>query len=155
TRYNLKLAASDSPEARKRGIQRIRAAGSESALLRACYYSIERPTDLIGTLLTLGNPVTTAQAQQVYYRVTGNRFDSVPQPEQSSQIWLRRNHDDFQRRGEPVAGTLPGLSLAVSQIDGSIDSEAAIGYLEWTMVFKNSEIWQQEARTQVLLPPGG
>lgn len=53
-----------------------------------------------------------------------------------------------------MAGVAPGLSLASSRMDGSIDGDAALGYLEWTMTFKNANSIQQEARTQVLLPPG-
>ncbi|MEQ1645337.1 MAG: VIT domain-containing protein, partial [Pyrinomonadaceae bacterium] len=41
-----------------------------------------------------------------------------------------------------------------SQIDGSVDADAALGYLEWTLVFKNETFGQQEAVAQIQLPPG-
>jgi len=40
-------------------------------------------------------------------------------------------------------------------MDGSLDPDAALGYLEWTMVFKNTAAFQQEAVSRIALPPGG
>jgi hypothetical protein len=39
-------------------------------------------------------------------------------------------------------------------MDGSIDTNAALGYMEWTMEFHNKSTSQQEGRAQVVLPPG-
>ena len=57
--------------------------------------------------------------------------------------------------GDSVAGRVDNLLLTASRIDGSIDAQAALGYLEWTMVFENQSPVAREARTQILLPPGG
>jgi hypothetical protein len=62
---------------------------------------------------------------------------------------------ELDETGELRGFSQPDLSLAVSRIDGSFDPDAAIGYLEWTMVFKNRSPIQQEARAQLALPPGG
>jgi hypothetical protein len=40
-------------------------------------------------------------------------------------------------------------------LDVQLQPDAAIGYIEWTMVFRNDHPSQREARAQVLLPPGG
>ncbi|HKX32488.1 MAG TPA: VIT domain-containing protein, partial [Blastocatellia bacterium] len=159
TRYHLQQAASGTPEARLRGLQRLRIMGNEELLLHACYYGFQRPTDLISFWFSLGDPVTAVQAREVYYRVTGRTFDSVPTPARNKQALLDvfdfNEDSDFGVGGREVGGILPGLSLAESRMDGSIDPDAALGYLEWTMVFRNSKGWQQEARAQVALPPGG
>ncbi len=56
--------------------------------------------------------------------------------------------------GDAVQGRILGLSLLDSRVDTVVDSEGATAYSEWTMVFKNTSVRQQEARAQVMLPPG-
>ncbi len=62
---------------------------------------------------------------------------------------------ELDETGELRGRGQPDLSLASSRIDGSFDPDAALGYLEWTMVFKNTASFQQEARARLALPPGG
>jgi hypothetical protein len=50
---------------------------------------------------------------------------------------------------------LKGLSLAESRLDGTLNGKALVNYLEWTLVFKNAAPMAQEARAQIVLPPGG
>jgi hypothetical protein len=47
------------------------------------------------------------------------------------------------------------VKLASSRLDGRLDARSAIGYFEWTMVFRNTSNQQQEARTEMALPKGG
>jgi hypothetical protein len=54
-----------------------------------------------------------------------------------------------------VGGVQRGLHLAQSTIDGSLDPDASLGYLEWVMEFANESGVAQEARAQIQLPEGG
>ncbi|MGH9903458.1 MAG: VIT domain-containing protein, partial [Pyrinomonadaceae bacterium] len=157
TRVGMRMAASDSAGQRERGLRWLRAVGSNDYILRACYERSGRATDLIGFLLSLDDPVTPDEAREIYYRLNGETFDSVPPPERLSGRWAADDRFDFDtgQGGTAVAGRLKNLSLASSRLDGSVDGEAALGYVEWTLVFKNDAAWQQEARAQVQLPPGG
>ncbi|MGH9945257.1 MAG: VIT domain-containing protein, partial [Pyrinomonadaceae bacterium] len=153
----MKLAASESPRESARGLRLLRAWGDEDYLLRSCYYQTGRTTDLIGYLFSLGSPATPQQAREVYYRLKGVSFDSVPPPPLLSG--KRRPADEFDfdtgQGGEAVGGRLKNLTLTRSHMDSSLDTDAALGYLEWTLVFRNDADAQREARAQVRLPPGG
>lgn len=158
TRLGLQMAASDSPDTSVRGLRLLRAAGDEGTLLRACYVRPGRATDLIGFLFALSDPVKPDEARRVFYRVTGKTFDAVPPPAIAGEgRWIAFDEGDFDPEpgGGIVAGRVKGLSLAGSRLDGSIDADAAVGYVEWTLVFRNDSTWRDaEARAQVRLPPG-
>ncbi|MEK7831691.1 MAG: VIT domain-containing protein, partial [Acidobacteriota bacterium] len=153
TRINLQRAASTDSTTSTNGIRWLRSYADENTLLEACYWRPSRATDLFGTLLTLGNPIKPVEAQTIFYRVTGKAFDSLPEPR------INRNGNPFlafdeARGSDRINGIIKGLALSGSRIDGSIDADAALGYFEWTMVFKNETAAQQEARAQIQLPPG-
>lgn len=155
-RVGLHMAASDDLQTSLRGIRWLRARGSEAALLRACYWRAAEPTDLVGFVYNLIYPVTTEQARGIYYRVTGQPFDAAAAPRSVTagldDVVIKNNLD---QTGELVSRPAQGLALANSRMDGSLDADAALGYLEWTMVFSNAAGWQQEAVSQIVLPPGG
>ena len=156
TRVGMAWAASGKPERMGRGMKLLRTLGSEEHVLRACYERSGQAADPIGFLFTLDDPTSLEEARGVYYRLTGRSFDSVPAPRLAGRFdpTSERNFDPEQG-GEVVAGKLKGLSLAGSRLDGSLDADAALGYVEWTLVFKNDAEVQREARAQVQLPPGG
>lgn len=159
TRLNLQRAASGDPSASLSGIRALRSFGDEEVMLNACYWRPNGVTDLLGSLLSLANPVGRTDAQNVFYRVTGKPYTSLPQPKGSGNgRFGLRDFDglfDADRGSERIGGVIRGLSLASSRIDGSLDADAALGYFEWTMTFKNGTFQQQEARAQIQLPPGG
>ncbi|MFN0111853.1 MAG: VIT domain-containing protein [Blastocatellia bacterium] len=155
TRINLQRAASTDSATSTNGVRWLRSYAAENTLLEACYWRPTRATDLFGTLLTLGNPVTPAQAQTVFYRVTGKSHLSLPKPQITSEEGFFRLDLGTDRGLGPVNGLMKGLSLSSSRIDGLIDADAALGYFEWTMIFQNNSTAQQEARAQIQLPPGG
>ena len=71
---------------------------------------------------------------------------------------MTRDTIDFDRNqgGTQVGGgKLEGLSLTSSKLDGQMDADGGVGYMEWTLVFRNDSDVQREARTEVQLPPGG
>jgi len=162
TQIGLRLATSDSPDERTRGLRWLRSVGSDEGLLRACYGRTQwaQNLDLISWLFTDGHPVSESDARNVYYRVTGRAFNTVAPP----QIYTARGRwnvleEEFtwdnDQGGDAVAGRVKGLSLASSRQDGLIDADAALAYVEWTLEFKNVSTLQREARAQILLPPGG
>jgi hypothetical protein len=153
-RVHLQEAASTDSAMRLKGVRWLRAYGQEKTILNACYGRIEEKANLVGFLFNAVAPVSHLQAREIYYRVTGKPFDSVPSPRRRNWDWdgpmLQRD-----ATGEMLGQVSAGLSLGSSRLDGSVDAEAALGYLEWTLVFKNTAGWQQEARAHLALPPGG
>lgn len=155
TRYGLKMAASASPETRAQGIQFLRTFGSREYLLRTCYGRSGWATDLVGSFFSIQDPVTPAEAQRIYYRVTGDTFNSFAPPRRVGDSSIADEADfDRAQGGDVVASTLKGLSLFSSKIDGSMDANGAVGYMQWTLVFRNESPAQREARAEVQLPPG-
>lgn len=156
TRTGLAWSASDNAAKARRGLALLRRSGNEEILRRSCYLRAGRATDLI-TMLIAGASVPQEKARFIYYRVYGTAFNSVPPPEPMSR---HRGFDwdaawDPEQGGEIVGSRVAQLALTASRLDGSIDSPAALGYLEWTIVFKNNSVLEQEARALVALPPGG
>ena len=153
TRIGLQMALADAPQTRLHGVRWLRAVGIESMMLRHCYPQSGMASGLAGSLLDLHTHVSPEQARLVFYRVTGTPFNTHPVPEMHRGFeW--RNGFDFDRGADVVGQRVNGVALASSKMDGSIDAKAAVGYLEWTMVFKNSSARPEEGRAELLLPPG-
>ena len=153
TRIGLQLATADAPGTRVMGVRWLRVAGSEDILLHYCYAQSGLANGLIGSLLELNTHISPEQARLVFYRVTGAAFNSRPAPAARGRYdW--RGGFDWDLGDEQVGQRTAGVTLASSRMDGSVDAQAALGYLEWTMVFKNSSTMQQEGRAELLLPPG-
>jgi hypothetical protein len=153
TSYGMSLATSASPKEQVTGIRLLRSVGDEDSMLRFCYVRTGRATDMLSFVMGTRN-VSSFQARDVYYRVTGEVFDTKPEPKNlHRRRWMDWDWDTDQ--GTPNVGSrLEGLSLASSRLDGSIDAKAALAYLEWTLVMRNDTPIQQEARARVGLPPG-
>lgn len=130
--------------------------GHEESLLQNCY----RNPWGNGRILELGGKrPTSEEARDLYFRVTGHPFNSVPPPFSERSLMSEDSADSYDwdtgQGGDKVAERLKGLSLSSSQIDGLAEPKAALGYYEWTLVFRNDAQIQREARAQILLPPGG
>ncbi len=161
TRVAMQKAASGETEEQLTGIRWLRAVGSEEALLRACYGYTARAqnSDLLGWLIAGENRVSPEQAREMYFRVTGRPFNTVPAPNVRTGRgeWAELNEWtwDGEQGSENVGGRLKGLFLHSSRLDTTINTDAAWSYTEWTMEFRNDSRQQREARAQILLPPGG
>jgi len=143
-----------------RGLWVLRQMVSEARLLHGCYPQRDSEREAVGDWLF--GRVALENRQRVYYRVTGQPYNHKPAPTRGwdfpgrqatrdTEEWV---WDDGQGGGE-VGQRLKALYLAQSRIDGKIDGDAALGYLEWTLVFRNDhESQQREARALVQLPPG-
>lgn len=157
TRIGLQKAMSDSPQTQAEGIRFLRTFGSKDALLRSCYNQSGIATDLIGYAFSMGNPVTPTEAQKIYYRVTGETFDASLPPERIGGRLIPPDTVDFDddQGGSRIRSKLKGLSLANSKLEASVDANGGVGYMEWTLVFRNESSDPREARAEVQLPPGG
>ncbi|MEN3329694.1 MAG: hypothetical protein V7638_4501 [Acidobacteriota bacterium] len=158
TTIGLYMATSSSRQTRADGIRFLRKYGSKDALLRACYDRTGWATDMIGSAFTVQNPITPVEAQKIYYRVTGETFDtSIPLERTGVRVATPDtiNFDENQGGEQVGGGKLAGLSLSSSKLDGSVDADGAVGYLEWTLIFRNDSNMQREARAEVQLPPSG
>lgn len=157
TQIGLKMATSDSPEKQSKGIRWLRRWGNDDLLLRSCYKrSGMMGTDIIGFLATGGANFAPDKVREIYFRVNGKPFNAMPTPRRLGVGGIFDHFSDdirFDEDGPAMLGIRRGLSLSDSKMDGSVDGDAALGYLEWTLVFKNEETWQQEAETQIQLPP--
>lgn len=153
TRIGLQMATSAQAETRQLGIHWLRTVGNERLLRRLCYSRSGLSTDLIGLFVALSDPVGPDEARKVYYQVTGNPFNHLPEPARKG---LRDWQQGFDRDtgGSAVGNRLAGVSLAASRLDGSVDGRASLAYLEWTLVLRNATAVAQEGRAQIALPPG-
>ena len=115
--------------------------------------------DILSSLLGGANRVPVAKAREVYYRVVGRNFNSVPAPEvrtaRGAFADLNEWTWDDDHGGDKVGGRIKGLALHSSRLDTIADANAAWSYTEWTLEFKNDGVQDREARAQILLPPGG
>ena len=153
-------AEDDSPSKQLKGVRLLRNIGDRNELLRMCYRDGSRG----GSPFTRGHSLSMCgylfegvprdEAQQVFFRVTGEPYNSLPPPRGAGRLLFDEFDFDPDLGGEAVAGRRKGLSLSSSRIDAKLHPDAAVAYIEWTMVFKNDHRQQREARAQVLLPPG-
>lgn len=153
TRIGVQMATSAQPETRQAGLRWLRAVGNEEMLRHLCYARSGLSADLIGLLLILSDPVSPNEARKIYYQVTGQAFNDLPEPAiRGLRDWQRGFDRDIG--GRVVGSRLTGVSLTASRIDGSVDAKASLAYLEWTLVLRNDTARQQEGRAQIALPPG-
>ena len=152
TKYALELASAENAEQQEKGLRLLRNFGNTNYLLKlskggqnAFYFS-----DTLYNLLNDSESTSTAKAREIYYRLHGERYESGGDPD----AWLFDRMDtsgDGNRRFRKNKD----LSMVESEIKGSIDNEAAVGYLEWRLKFKNAGKFRQaEAVGQIQLPSG-
>jgi len=157
TRYGLQMAASSSAQTRTRGIRFLRTYGSQDQLLKSCYNQTRNTTDILGDLFSTENPVSIDEARKIYYRVTGETFDMSFPPRRVAGRLIPQQVFDYtnDQRGTRIGGKLKGLWLSNSKLEGTIDSDGGVGYLDWTLTFQNDSKRTKEVRAEIQLPPGG
>lgn len=104
------------------------------------------------------------ELRSLYFRVTGSPFSDVPPPRGVIQMreGFRMVEDerfetfawDEDRGGSEVGARIRGLSMQSSRMDWHVDADSALAHGEWTLEFHNRHRNAQEARCQMLLPPG-
>ncbi len=135
-----------------RGVKILRWFGSDNGLRSHCYFE---NGDVWLTLKPATFP-RAAECREIYYRVTGNEFsqDGFPQFPFSQFHQEGRRWDTF-RGTLSVGHILPNLYLQESRIDGFVEMDGHLGYMEWTQEFVNNAGEQAEARCVIELPEGG
>jgi hypothetical protein len=156
TRYGLQMVLSNSAETRAEGIRFLRYYGSNDYLIRSCFGQTPPSLNVRPDLFWFQNPIGEEEARQIYYRVTGETFDMSAPPLRVGPYEIPQDTFDFKtdQGGTTTAGKLKNLSLFYSEIDGSVDADGGVGYLQWTLVFQNDAESEQEARAELQLPPG-
>jgi len=160
TRHGLEMAASRSPQRRAEGIRFLRKFGSKDYLLQSCYNERGRSLSgmtVIGEFFSSESPVKADEARDIYYRVTGETFDSSPAPRSVNGRVVRRNDVEFEEHadGTKTGGILKGLSLTSSNLSGTVDADAGVGHLNWIFTIENASDYAKEIRAEIQLPPGG
>lgn len=161
TYYGMAKASSDDAKTKAYGVRVLQLFGDRELMLRASYGLLQRDLDmdLIRNLTSGNHRVSAEQAREMYYRVTGKAFNSVPPPTLFTRTgrWTAVDEEftwDDGLGGDAVAQRIKGLSLSSSRMDAIAHPDAALVYCEWTMEFKNVSSQQREARAQIDLPPG-
>lgn len=152
----LEMAASENEDKSRKGIALLRSLGNENIVLKECYDQATLPLAYI-----YGNSnsdtVSNQQARIIYFKMTGQPFNSVPPPKMFNSFGRTADDWEFDSDvgGTAVNGIVKQLSMTSSRIDTKIEPDALTSYTEWTMVFTNSSADQREARAEIALPPGG
>ncbi len=166
TRIGLTWAVSTNATERERGVALLRALGDQDLLLRLCYDTVGRPTGLLSFLVTFGSRQvfdggqvhlanSVPEVREIFYRTYGIAFNTLPAPLQKGR-WAQFGDFTFDpdHGGTEVGGRIKGLDLVSSRIDGSVNGDSAVGYLEWVLEFRNTSALAREARVGFALPPG-
>ena len=165
TRYGLQSATHGTAEERLAGVEFLRKWVNQERILSYCYDEdlggddFFRPTSS-GSSVRLSNlfncDVTTSEARDVFYRVTGKTSTSFDRPRHGRRGWRGWGgwSGDANLGGDSVASKVDALTLESSRMDMAIHPDALTTYSEWTMVFRNDDsFFAKEARAQILLPP--
>jgi len=159
TRILMKDAVSPDPQTRLTAVTWLRTIGERDLMLRLCYGRVGTALDALSMHGPRGrlDSISATEAREIYYRVMGTPYNSVPRPRIAAGGFFLSGwrSSDQDLGGAVVGGRVTGLELTSSRLDASVDGDAALGYLEWTLQFKNTTNRQQEARAQLALPPGG
>ncbi|NHZ92258.1 hypothetical protein F2P45_25110 [Massilia sp. CCM 8733] len=152
THIGMRMAADKAPATSAHGIRLLRYLGNERTILRACHAQHREAAGLAAVVLALAGPTSMEDARTIYYRLTGTPFSAMPRPAGNArQPW---RSDDSDSDSSVVGARLAKLRLIASRIDGSIDARAALGSLEWSMVFHNDAENFDEARARMIVPAG-
>ncbi|MFC1766860.1 hypothetical protein ACFL6U_32895, partial [Planctomycetota bacterium] len=141
-------------------IRWLKSYGDRKTLWAACFGSnrSEFGKNTIERFLYRQHSISVGEARSLYFRVTGRAFSEVLPPlihRRTGSHLLRDFGWDEERGGDQVGGPLRGIMLHSSRFDVIVEPEPAMGYCEWILEFRNDNRRAQEARAQVLLPPGG
>jgi len=164
TRIHLDMAAH--PEQAHEGIDWLRKYGNQEVMLRACYERSGRATDILGSLFEAARPLEVKDAREIFYKVTGKPFNSVPIPMAARATMQHAGvtidgksiEDEFDVdtdiAGEDVSSISRGLSLSSSKITGEAVLSMGLAKLNWRFGLQNISKYKREARAKVALPPG-
>lgn len=156
---------------------RLRTKSREDFLLNLCYNECHagvfgplthlffNSSKIFGRMpWSLGGSFSREDLRSLYFRVTGIPFSDAPPPRGARQSLsgTRISRDesldgfawDEDLGGGSVGARMRGLSMQSSRMDWHVDADSALAHGEWTLEFENRHSNAQEARCQMLLPPG-
>lgn len=146
TDYAIAQYMRSNDDERGAAVKLLRTFGSDAVLLEACYQQTGPIFFFSG-----GQRLETETARKLYYRVTGESFNS-----KRKKLRGIRRFNDQDLGGEHVGQRVDEIHLEESRLDGVLSPESGTGYVEWTMVFRNDDNWRQnEARMLISMPSGG
>ena len=161
-------------EAQKQTLARLRLVGGQQTMLDLTYHRNPSYWVCIGYQAAkegvwpwvgygwngLGNGLNEGDAhsaRRAYFLMTGTPFESVPRPLSARRQNQLNGPDDVaveETGGYVVGRPVPGLELAASHFVFSTDAQTETGEGTWEMTFANHTDTAQEARADILLPPG-
>jgi hypothetical protein len=157
TRLAIVAAASSSPNTSHQGIHWLRILGGEALLLRDCHARPVLARDFSTLFFAITRSLGREEVCTLYFRVTGRpaNAEALPVTARSRPDQSPPTEGDLNQGGNRVGGKVNGLSLTYSRMTGTLDSDAVLAEIEWTLVFSNASSQPREARAQINLPPGG
>ena len=169
THVGLQLAMSNNKAVSGQGISLLRQAATPSIIYEFASGHLAPHVNLPGLAVAfVGRHIRRHKASKIYYRVYGHHWLQAPKSHrQRPWSWRRVKHMRSRRQlhttanwdahlGSSVVGRrVNGLSMSSSKMEGSVDANGAVGYIEWTMIFKNTYHRQREARALIGLPERG
>ncbi len=142
-------------------VRLMRRFGDRDLLLRIAHGHSGRATGLVGAFAAVwsdgvfsGGGDHSEDARELYYRVTGEPFNTRAKPVTGLAARADWFASDTDLGGERVGQRVPGLSLAASRIDGSAAVADNLAYVEWTVEIANAAEVQNEARFTLAIPEG-
>ncbi|MDR1915968.1 MAG: hypothetical protein LBQ58_05280 [Synergistaceae bacterium] len=169
--YEITQAITGDAETRRAAITALKRLHAEKLLLERCYGitrfgGAPRGKELILIGARYGQTMRPAAYQALYYLLTGQDYREAPRPfSVISRFGSGAEEEFFERSGtggDEVGVSSRKLSLKSAQIDVSAssspdgkDAGPGLAYAEYTLEFVNDASLAMEARTQIILPPGG
>jgi hypothetical protein len=155
---NMQIANKENTEKCAQALNWLRNWGNKDIILRRCYDQPTTGNGILTSLINLNDNMLTADARKVYYRIYGEKFQNTPSivNSENSDLFsfgMLRDRDIVQKE-DGIGRTIKGLSMETSIIDGSVDADAALAYMQWTMTLRNSTPFIREGKMQIALPPG-
>ncbi|MBK9387179.1 MAG: hypothetical protein IPN34_20380 [Planctomycetes bacterium] len=159
TLHWLERARSADEETRRSGMASLRSHADESVLRDACRGTLR--SLLASDILARehrewdGDRVSRRSSDAaIFYLVTGRALRDAGESE-----FLDRGRSWFSLREERmpwIERSRRDGELALSRLDGVIEADGALGYLEWMLEIENPSAWQNlEAWADLQLPAGG
>ena len=164
------------PAAERAAADRLHSLGGDNAVLILCYKSQLPLWEAAGVVAGGGmeeqgvrdtmfrwdgnirtDELSVKQARRLYFLMTGKSYAQAPVPwtvsNNRSDAWI----SDVAREevgGERVGRPAYKLSLVEKRGKATVDAATATGECDWTLTFSNQSNTANEARAEILLPPG-
>lgn len=157
TLWGTQQAVSEDPKISDRGIRFLRMFSSTEKLRNMSYRNRREATGLFSLLVrhTGEQFISAADMRKIYYRVTGEPFNRLPDTYVRQGRSASRWPFDADQGITSVGGRVEGVELISSRLDGVIAADEASSYMEWVLEFQNNSYRLAETRLEMALPADG